>query len=227
MKLWLYVEDSNHEVYEILAKKWHETDQGRCEVNLTKAVTLRLDRMRDGMRKHVILARKSGFNCVVFVLDREASHERPVLVNDIRAAFERLCQELPNDRELQGMRVGLIVAKSCLECWLLTEVQAIIRFACRRGKHVTYSPPQSGETEKFSPNEAITEITHILREIRRKAGRHDVKRSKYEKSESTDIAREMSDLSQAVGRNRSLAYFCEMVTCERSGCDYPQSDNEF
>ena len=225
MKLRLYVEDRYFQTYEILATKWHQTSSGR--VSQVKAVTLGLDRMRDFMCEYVYRARRDGFDCVVFVLDREEAYERAVLIREVRAAFERLCQELPTNRELQDVRVGLVIVKSCLECWLLVETQAIVRFACRRGRRVSYTPPQRGDTEQLSPNEAVGEITHILREVARQAGRHDVKRIKYEKSAIPDMVQQMTELPQALSRNHSLSYFCDMITCERSGCDHPQPDNEF
>lgn len=225
MQLRLYVEDRYFQAYEILATKWHKTEQGQCEVNLVRAVHLRLDKMRDEMRKYVVRARNDGFNCVIFVLDQEAPHERSILINDIRAAFERLCQELPGTQGLQDVRVGLVIIRSCLECWVLTETQTIVRFACRRGMHVNYNPRQRGDTELLSPKEAANEITHILREVAKRAGKHHLKRIKYEKSAVPDVVQQMNELPRAAGRNRSLAYFFDMVTCQRSGCDHPQSDD--
>ena len=227
MKLHLYVEDRNFKAYETLARTWHTTNQGHCEVNSVKAVTLRLDRMRADMYKYVVRAQYEGFNCIVFVLDQEATHDRLTLIGDIHAAFERLCSSLRDDCQLQAVKVGLVIAKSCLECWLLTDVQAVVHFACRRGKIVNYSPAQAGDTERFSPNEAADKITQILREVSKRQGKHETKRIKYEKSAVADMIPYMDELPRAVNRNRSLAYYCEMVTCERSGCDYPQPDSEF
>jgi hypothetical protein len=182
--------------------------------------------MRDRMREYVVRAQYDGFHCIVFVLDEETPHARPALVNDIRNAFEELCLLLQDDQQLQDVKVGLVITRNCLECWLLADVQAIVRFACRRGKQVNYSPAQPGDTERFSPNEAANEITHILREVSKRQGKRDVKRIRYEKSAIADIMQHVIVSPETVDRNRSLVYFCEIVTCERSGCDHPQSGNE-
>jgi len=225
MKLRLYVEDRYFQAYEILARKWHATEGGQCEVDLVQAVRLRPDRIRDGMYKNVIRARHDGFDCVVFALDQEAPHERSVLVDDVRAAFEQLCHRLSGDPELHDVLVGLVIVRSCLECWLLTEVQAIVRFACSRGGAMNYNPRQSGDTERFSPNQAVAEITHVLREVGRRQGKRNLKRIKYEKSASADIVSHIAALPEAVDRNCSLAYFCDMVTCQKDGCEHRQPDN--
>ena len=227
MKLRLYVEDRYFQAYEVLAEKWHKTKQGQCEVDLVRAVHLHLDRMRDEMRRYVVRALKDGFNCVVFMVDQEAPHERSELIHDIRSAFDQLCREIVSGRNLRGLKVGLFIVRSCLECWLLTEAQAIVRFACRRGKRVSYNPRQRGDTELLSPRRASGEITHILRKVAKKAGKRNLKRVKYEKSAVPDMIEQMSELPQAARRNRSLSHFFTLVAGERSGCDQPQSDDEF
>lgn len=222
MRLRLYVEDTYFQSYEVLARKWHNTTHEQSDVSHVHAMHLRLDRMRDQMCKHIIRAKKDGFNCVVFVLDQESSSERAQFIRDLRSTFEEVCHELENDRYLQDMKVGLVVAKSCLETWLLADAQAVVRYACRRGTRVNYHPNQHGNTESLSPKEACDEITHILREVARRRRQRNSNRFRYEKSATPEMIEQMDELPQAAGRNHSLRYFFRRIACETSGCDDPQ-----
>ena len=229
MRLRLYVEDKYFKSYETLATKWHSTTDGQCSVNHVRAVKLGLKKMRDEMPRYVRRAQKDGFGCVVFVLDQEKSGQRSALLNDIRAAFERLCQEQPHNREIRDMKVALVVAKTCLECWILTDVKAIVYFvyfACRRGTRVRYSPQQRGDTEQLDPGEAVNEITHILREVGKRQNKRDLKRIKFEKSQVPDMVDQMNNLPEAIHKNHSLKCFCDTVTCRASGCDRLQPGEE-
>ena len=227
MRLRLYVEDRYFQSYQVLAEKWHEAIQGQCNVDHVHAMHLCLDRMRDEMYRYVVRAHQDGINCVIFVADQESSTERSKFIRELRSTFEQVCRDLESDRNLQHMRVGLVTARSCLECWLLADVRAIVRFACRRGRHVNYAPHQSGRTESFSPKHAENEITHILRESARRAGKRRLKRIRYEKSAAPEMIRQMGELSQAACRNHSLGYFFRRITCEVSGCDDPQPGSGF
>jgi hypothetical protein len=178
--------------------------------------------MRDRMYRQVTRAVHDGFECVVFVLDQEASPQRAEFVRDLQSAFDELCRELENDRYLQHMKVGLVVAKSCLESWLLADAQAVVRYACRHGSRVNYQPSQHGNTESLRPGQARNEITHILREVARRRGQHKSRQCIYEKSTTPEMIEHMAQLPQAAARNASLRYFFRRVTCATSGCDEPQ-----
>jgi hypothetical protein len=224
MRLYLYVEDQYHQAYEALARKWYATSDGSCDVSAIRAVRLRPDQMCHEMRDHVLLAHRSGFNCIVFVLDREAPHARTDLIDQIQAAFDRLCNALPDDKELDGVTLGLVIAESCLECWLLTDTQAVVRFACRNRQQVSYRPEQSNETERLNPKQASDAIRHILRETARKQGNRNANRLKHEKSANADIVEHMADIGQAIRRNGSLLTFCKLVTCRHKGCSDANGD---
>ncbi len=227
MRLRLYVEDTYFQSYEVLARKWHNITRDQPGVSHIHAMHLRLDRMRDQMYKHITRAKKDGFNCVVFVLDQESSSERTQFIHDLSSTFEKVCRELEDDQYLQDMKVGLVVAKSCLEAWLLADAQAVVRYACRRGTRVNYHPNQRGNTELLSPREACDEITHILREVARRRRQRNSNRFRYEKSATPEILKQMDELPQAASRNRSLEYFFKRITCETSGCDDLQRDIGF
>jgi hypothetical protein len=222
VRLRLYVEDRYFRSYEALARKWHSGIGAQPGVSHVEAVHLRLDRMGDRMYKQIARAKNDGFDCVVFVLDQESSPERHEFVRDLHSTFVEVCRELEGDRDLQHMKVGLVVAVSCLECWLLADAQAVVRFACRRGTRVNYSPRQRGNTELLGSKEACDEITHILREVARRRGQHKANRLRYEKSATPEMIEQMGELAQAAHRNHSLDYFFRRVTCQTSGCDSPQ-----
>jgi len=164
---------------------------------------------------------RKSCNCVIFVVDQE-THDpsKRVLLERITSAFEDLCTNLP-----EGITVGLVVAHSCLECWLLADAPAIARFqAGKRG--VRYDPAQSGQTERYNPIEASQAITNIMRQVARAGGMRDTKRIKYEKSHSAEIVQKMEDFSAAAKRNQSLMYFFEMVLCDKDGCTHIQPQLE-
>ncbi len=222
MKLRLYVEDSYFQPYEILVAKWHSVMPGQCTVSEVRAVQLSLDKMRNEMREYVLRAKKDGFDSVMFVIDQERDVARTNLIRETHGEFAKLCQELDDDTELQKVKVSLVIAVQCFESWLLTDVQAIVYSTPGVSRAVDYHPDQSAETEKFNPQEAADEITRIWRNVGRRAGKRDLKRIKYRKSSALDIAQQMGDLSEAIRRNHSFMYFCDMAACQKSGCDYPQ-----
>ena len=228
MKLRIYVEDSYFQAYEALVKKWYETAVGRCTVDEVRAVHVRPTEMCEKMPEFVDRAITDGYRCILFVLDQESPHERTELIEDANNAFDRLCGKLHRDRTLRDVKVALVITKSCLECWLLTDTGAVKR-ATPRGRNVDYTPNQPGNTQMLDPRQARDEIAHIRCETARRASRGRGRRTRpmrYEKSAALDIANEMSDLSAASGRNSSLAHFLQMVTCTRNGCEHRQPADE-
>jgi hypothetical protein len=117
-----------------------------------------------------------------------------------------------------NVTVGLVVARTCLECWILADAQAIVKFACRNNRRGYHDAPQRGDTETISPSAAADEITRILRVVGKRANKPDTRRLKYEKSAVADIAAKIENLPVASRRNKSLAEFCERVTCKQSDC---------
>ncbi len=216
MGLLLSVDDSSNAAYKILAENWRRQYGINAHVFVEFHSADEIETVSK-MRKVIASAQRKQCTCVMFVVDQESHdpNKRPLL-RRIGQAFDELCTDPPKD-----MTVGLIVAHSCLECWLLTDVQAIVRFqAGNRG--VNYIPTQSGQTERYTPLQAGESITHIMRQVARQRGARELKRVRYEKSKSGEIAEQMQELATAAQRNRSLAYFFEMVVCDQNGCEYRQ-----
>ena len=224
MKLQLYVEDSrSFEAYELLAKKWLQMSPNRSNVDSVRAIFVPAGDMPESMSRLVENAATDGYHCIAFVLDQETADNRTDLLQRCRESFDQLCGDVVDRRDGGDFRIALIIAKSCLECWLLTDTEAVKR-AGPGGKYVNYTPEQPGDTQMLAPKEAEAKITHLWREIARRKGQR--RRPRYEKSTAVDIAREMNDFSQSSNRNRSFAYFLRMVSCTRDGCHdrQPEAD---
>jgi len=220
MGLLLSVDDQRNVAYKVLAEAWR-AQQGVTGNVLVEFHSADQIEIATKMQKVIKSAHRKGCDCVMFVVDQE-SHDpsKRDLLKRIRGAFEELCANLS-----EGVTVGLIIAHSCLECWLLTDVQAIVRFQVgKRG--VRYNPSQSGRTEKYNPPQAVEAITHIMRLVAQKRGVKDTKRVKYEKSRSGKIAEQMQDLKKAAQRNGSFGYFLEMVVCDQDGCVHRQPQRD-
>lgn len=220
MGLLLSVDDRRNAAYKTLAERQREQLQMTGEVKVEFHTSDEIETAAK-MERIVESARWKGCHCVMFVVDQE-SHDpnRRVPLQRIIHAFVELCKTLPAD-----ITAGLIVAHSCLECWLLTDVQAIVRFQSG-GRGVRFAPQQSGQTERDNPTQAAETITHIMRQVAREKGVKDLKRVKYEKSRAGEIAQQMQDLNAAAKRNQSFGYFLEMVLCDKNGCDYIQPQLE-
>jgi hypothetical protein len=216
MGLLISVEDLYGDAYKTLAKKWREQHGVGGKVKVEQHTPNDID-TADKMHMVIESARRKGCNCVIFVVDEEShnpSHSKKL--QEFQRAFEELCRNVPDD-----IAVGFIIAHSCLECWLLSDVHAIVRYqAGKRG--VRYPPRQSGQTEGYTPPRAVETITHILRQVEKEKDKRKAKRVRYEKSSSGDIAKKMQDLGAAARNNRSLKYFLDMVLCKKDGCEYRQ-----
>jgi hypothetical protein len=172
----------------------------------------------DQMTRLVENAARDGFDCIVFVVDQEVVSERRRQILALHQQCEQIRRSLASNELRWNIKVGLVVARTCLECWILADTQAIVEFACRTDPRGYYSAPQPGDTEMISPSAAADRITHILREVGKRANKADTRRLKYEKSAIADIAAKMSNLDEAGRRNKSLAEFCERVACKQSDC---------
>jgi len=215
MRLNLYVEDTAGRVaYEHLARMWCESQGIPCEQ--VRAIAPPFNDVLDKMGLLVEKAVRDGFDCIVFVVDREVAPERKRQIRMIHQQCEQICRSLA-DSDRVNVTVGLVVARTCLECWILADAQAIVEFACRNNRQGYHDAPQRGDTETISPSAATDEITRILREVGRRA-KKDTSRLKYEKSAIAAIAAKMENLPIASRRNKSLAEFCERVTCKQSDC---------
>ena len=216
MRLNLYVEDTAGRVaYEHLARMWCESQGIPCEQ--VRAIAPPFNDVLDKMGLLVEKAVRDGFDCIVFVVDQEVAPERKRQIRMIHQQCEQICRSLA-DSDRVNVTVGLVVARTCLECWILADAQAIVEFACHNNRRGYHSASQRGDTEMLSPSAATEEITHILREVGRRANKPDTKRLKYEKSAVADIAVKIVNLDEASRRNESLAEFCERVTCKQSDC---------
>ena len=220
MRLNLYVEDTaGRAAYERLARKWCELQGIPCEQ--VRAIARPLNDILDKMRLLVENAVRDGFDCIVFVVDQEVVPERKRQIRMIHQQCELICRSLA-DSDRVNVTVGLVVARTCLECWILADVQAVVKSACGKNRRGYYVATQHGNTQLLTPKDAANAITHILREVGRQAGKQDTGRIKYEKSAVADIAAKIENLPVASLRNKSLAEFCERVTCKQSDCgQYP------
>jgi len=219
MGLLLSVDDSRNAAYKVLAEVWREHCHTAGEVKIEFHTGDEIETATK-MRRIVESAVRKDCHCVMFVVDQEPHDPgRRAPLQRIVLAFEELCKNLPTD-----ITVGLIVAYSCLECWLLTDVQAIAHFQSG-GRGLNYRPNQSGQTERYNPIEAVEEITNIMRQVARERGVRDLKRVKYEKSRAGEIAQHIQCLA-AKDRNESLKYFLEMILCDKDGCAYKQPQPE-
>ncbi len=217
MGLLISVEDLYRDAYKILAEKWRDQRGVGGKVKVEQHTPDEIDTAAK-MHKVIESARRKGCNCVIFVVDQEShnpSHRDKL--QEFQRAFDDLCRNVPD-----GITVGFIIAHSCLECWLLSDVHAIVRYqAGKRG--VSYTPDQSSRTERYTPPQAVEAITHILRQVAKEKDHRSAKRVKYEKSSSGDIAKKMQDLEVSKRNNRSLNYFFDRVLCDKDGCEHRQS----
>lgn len=220
MGLLLSVDDSSNAAYKILAENWRRQYGINAHVFVEFHSADEIETVSK-MQKVIASAQRKQCKCVIFVVDQEPHDpSKRTLLRRIGQAFDVLCTDPPKD-----MTVGLIVAHSCLECWLLTDTQAIVRFQAGNSG-IRYTPQQSGQTEGYTPPQAEETITRIIRQVAKGKGTRDTKRVRYEKSKSGEIAEQMQELATAAQRNRSLAYFFEMVLCDQNGCEHKQPQRE-
>ncbi len=228
MPLQIFVEDKLNEAYEILAGKALGLSPGQGNRRQVRASIIEPDDLTnaDSLFDLVTRSQKAGYDCVMFIMDEESqpvSADRPAKLRDFRLAFEALCKHIETLGEkhpLRRVQVIRVVAKRCLECWLLSDPQAIVHYG-RGSKGVDYQPaPRT--TEDMTPPQASEQIGHILREVGRRAGRRDLQqvRSGNIKSRGKAIAQYI-DMTRSRPYNRSLAYFFDMATCHQSGCLQP------
>ena len=217
MRLNLYVEDTAGRVaYEHLVRKWCESQGIPCEQ--VRVIAPPFNDVLNKMELLVDKAAQDGFDCIVFVVDQEIVPERKHQIRAIHLRCEQICRSQAANSLLRNITVGLVVARTCLECWILADVQAVVKSACGQNGRGYYVATQRGDTQMLTPKAAASEITHILREVGRQAGKQDTGRIKYEKSAVADIAAKMENLPIASRRNKSLAEFCERVACKQSDC---------
>ena len=224
----LFVEDELSEVYEILAARVLGVDINRRQSRRQKVRAARLDvsefTSKDSLLDSVKRTYRSGSPCVLFILDEEDYNESPDRSNKLakfRQAFMELCQylaNLPHTDDLKQVKITCIITKSCLECWLLADPQAIV--TAMRGPS-SYMP-KGHNTEHHNPRQAREQMAHIIREIGRRTNKRQYTRMSGHsvKTMGTKIALYIAP-ERARLRNFSLDYFYEMITCKQSGCDRP------
>ncbi|MBN1316155.1 MAG: hypothetical protein JXA42_11820 [Anaerolineales bacterium] len=225
MSLLILVEDEIIESYEILARKQLGLQRpDRSQIRAQKINTNEVDSV-DGWSGLVNSAIEEGRNCIVVVVDEEdasRSLDRPRKLQEIKQAFSNWCESVssssPDDSQ-RNILVSLVISKTCLECWLLADVQAVVSFASG-GRRIRYRPNQSGRTNHSTPHQAKNEITQIIRNVNRE--RNSRRKRKYEKSSAPDICT-FINLDRA-NNNSSLLYFLHQVHCQTSGCINRQSD---
>lgn len=228
MPLQILVEDRLNEAYEILARKALGLPLWQTNRNKVRASVVQISELSsfEGLLNLVTTSQEAGYDCVMFIVDEEfmpRSTDRPGLLREFKEAFMQLCSyldELPSQDILNQVNVVRIVSKRCLECWLATDAQAIIN-AVRGKKGVNYSPPNRN-TENLSPQQASEHIVHIIHEVGKRTGKRDLLQTsvKNVKRRGRAIAQHLN-FEHARRFNRSLAYFFDMVTCRRSGCESP------
>ncbi len=222
----IFVEDALSEAYEILAARALGIDHTRrsewrrqvhaAQLGVNEFTTLA------SLLDLIGRAYQTGSRCILFILDEEDYHEspdRPAKLADFQRAFTELCaylDSLPADHHLRMVKVIRIVSKTCLECWLLADPQAIV--TALRGPS-SYRP-QASNTTNSNPRRARDQIAHIINQVHqhnnspKRVGGHSIK------SLGKKIAPHVNP-EQARQRNFSLRYFYDMITCERSGCEHP------
>ena len=151
------------------------------------------------------------------------SVDRPTKLEGFRQAFNALCDHLAGLRRsdpLRGVKVARIVCKRCLESWLAADPQAIVDSV--RGRRGVDYAPDAQRTEDLLPEQASERIAQIIKETGRRLERQDLRRISAHsiKSRGASIAEHVRP-EQARRYNVSLAYFYEMSTGQRSGCDHP------
>ena len=230
----IFVEDELTDPYEILAARAlgvNAPDRRQSRRRRVRAARLkmseftRMDSLLDTVRR----ACRAGSRCVLFVLDEEdynASPDRSTRLTEFREAFEAFCrylETLPPDDQLRQVKVTRVVSKTCLECWLLADPQAVAQAV---GGPSSYRP-QARNTERHSPRQAREQIAHIVREVGKRTGNRRLARagSRSVKTIGVKIAPYVEP-EQARRRNFSLDYFYDMIRCEQSGCERPFPEQE-
>jgi hypothetical protein len=225
----IFVEDKLCEVYEVLAAKalaFSAHHAAESDKHSIRASQVTLDELISD--KHLLdLARRSqrsGCQQVIFALDHEgsgAAPERADARHHFREAFQALCNHiacLSDEDPLKQLRLVRVEVHSCLEAWLLSDPQAIVKAFSGPADY----RPDVRQTEALSPREARDGIAHIVRQIGGRKGNRRLARMRGSdvKSEGAKIAEHL-DLDRARRNNRSLDYFCEMVAQQGDGCRQP------
>ncbi|RMH22549.1 MAG: hypothetical protein D6696_03115 [Acidobacteria bacterium] len=228
MALHIFVEDRETRAYEILARRALEAAGAGDKVDRLRASKIDLRDLitTDGLRDLLSRAVRSGYDCVMFVMDQEArssSPERPRLLARFKKSFTELCSyqaKLPERDPMRRARIIRVVCRRCLEGWLASDPQAVVD-AVRGVRGTDYSPSYR-QTEHLEPKKAGEQIVRWIREVGHRLGRRDLQRTTLRnvKSRSADIAEQL-DPQRGRSYNASLAYFFDMVHCQRSGCDHP------
>lgn len=228
MPLQIFVEDKLNEAYEILAAKALGLPAAPINRRQVRASIIDPDDLTapDRLLDLVSKSQAAGFDCVMFIMDEEAlpaSPDRTAKLRDFRQAFAELCrrlESLSDEHALRTVQVIRVVAKRCLESWLLSDPQAIVR-AVSGSRGISYTP-SAHATEDVTPSAAAEQIAHIIREVGKRSGRRDLQqvRSGSIKSRGKAIAQYV-DVTRARHNNRSLAYFFDMANCQQSGCLQP------
>ena len=228
MPLQILVEDRLNEPYEILARKALGLPIEQTNRREVRASVVQIGELTnfEGLLNLAETSHKAGYDCIMFIVDEEitpASADRPDRLREFRRAFTQLCNylnELPPPEPLNQVNVIRIVSKRCLEAWLAADPRAIVD-AVRGKKGVNYNPPNRN-TENMSPQQAAEHIVHIIREVGKQTRKRDLLQTRVRnvKRRGRSIALQLN-VEQARRHNRSLAYFFDMVSCRRSGCEYP------
>jgi hypothetical protein len=229
--LQIFVEDQLTEAYEVLALRTLDLPtslRNRSRVRASRVEPQELAN-RESLLDLFQRAVASGYDCVIYILDREdplRSPERANLVRGFRQAFSNLCKHQrslePKDPVRQAKAVG-VICRNCLEGWLAADPEAVVD-SVRSGQGIVYRPPQNS-TDDLAPDQAGARIVHIIQEVGKRLQRSDLRRVTVRsvKSRGKSIA-ERLEPSRARRFNTSLDYFLSMVDCQRSGCDHPQPD---
>lgn len=227
MPLQIFVEDELSEAYEVLAWRGlgRAPTRNRRELKSSRVQIGELISF-DGLLDLTSRSVKSGYDCVIFVLDQEVtstSPDRPVHLANFKNAFVELCNHLSQlsaSEPLSRAKVTRIVSQRCLEGWLLSDPQAIVD-AMRGGRGVQHTPG-GANTEDLAPTQACEQIAHHIRQVGIQLSRRDLQQTRANNVKR--LGRQIADkvVPQRARRfNRSLAYFFDMVQCQTGGCDKP------
>lgn len=217
----IFVEDKLCDAYRILAIK--ALGASALSVHVARATLNELTSFGD-LLDLARRAQRSGCQQVVFALDHEghdAKQERVDARRRFQETFQQLCDHvarLPASDPLRQLRLVRVEVRSCLEAWLLSDPQAIVKAFSGPADY----RPDVRQTEALSPREARDGIAHIVRQIGGRKGNRRLARMSGSavKSEGAKIAEHL-DLDRARRNNRSLDYFCEMVAQQGDGCRQP------
>jgi hypothetical protein len=226
--LQIFVEDRLTDTYEVLALralKLPTSPRNRQRVRASRIEPADLttrDNLLDLVRRSVA----SGYGCVMFIIDQEASlrsPERTALLALFRDAFSALCsyqKRLRSGDSLRRARIIRVVCQRCLEGWLAADLHAVVD-SVRGGLGIDYRPPLQNSADLL-PLQAGQRIVSVIREVGRRIERKDLRRVNLStvKSRGPAIA-EFLEPERARRFNDSLDYFLKMVDCQRSGCEHP------